>query len=575
MTILNPVNRSNNNFAGLDRGFNQRFIIDPSIAVGPDKFDGIYTPNKTEDIVETLNEINSSGESIKSGQIRVTSGGHCYENFVFQQSTEGPGHSRYIFNLSAMNEISEETLEGTEYITIQPGASNFQMQTILHAKYGKTLPGGSCYSVCAGGHIAGGGYGLLSRLHGLTVDYLAGVEIITPPKTIDDDFKIRYFTKTDADNLNKAHRGGGAGNFGIITKYYFEKNKLPPSPEHALFYVIPVPWSQFTNGNPENNKVQFAAFCQRFQEACEALPWQAFVLGKFSYAANHASDEMHMLIQVVYGQGSGHASNILGGLDVPEIDESEALGIIEVFHEALGLFAPDAASLKIRKNKIVTLIGHPVSATVELGRVYDLPWIKMTQMLNGSGDNNSGKYKSSYMKEPHTEAEAGAAFDFLTGPGAEVSGTDDYYKSQTLIQIDSYGGQINEMDKDENTVVRARNSTLKLQYQTYWKELEGTPSTDGNAIITWLNNGYSNIHSTVNGTSFPAWGDNYEGCYYNYCDRHIGVNNNYTGDPGEATRGDFMALYFGAAKDELMEIKTSVDPQNIFAFSQSIPVTEL
>ena len=121
----------------------------------------------------------------------------------------------------------------------------------------------------------------------------------------------------------------------------------------------------------------------------------------------------------------------------------------------------------------------------------------MTQMLNGSGDNNSGKYKSSYMKGPHTEAEAGAAFDFLTGPGAEVSGTDDYYKSQTLIQIDSYGGQINEMDKDENTVVRARNSTLKLQYQTYWKELEGTPSTDGNAIITWLNNGYSNIHSTA------------------------------------------------------------------------------
>jgi FAD/FMN-containing dehydrogenase len=39
-----------------------------------------------------------------------------------------------------------------------------------------TIPGGSCYSVGAGGHICGGGYGLLSRKYGLTVDHLVAVQ---------------------------------------------------------------------------------------------------------------------------------------------------------------------------------------------------------------------------------------------------------------------------------------------------------------------------------------------------------------------------------------------------------------
>ncbi|WP_164214151.1 FAD-binding protein, partial [Stenotrophomonas maltophilia] len=51
-------------------------------------------------------------------------------------------------------------------------------RTLLNG-FGKTLPAGSCYSVGAGGHITGGGYGLLSRLHGLTVDWLTGVDIVT------------------------------------------------------------------------------------------------------------------------------------------------------------------------------------------------------------------------------------------------------------------------------------------------------------------------------------------------------------------------------------------------------------
>jgi FAD/FMN-containing dehydrogenase len=49
----------------------------------------------------------------------------------------------------------------------------------LDWQFGKTLPAGSCYSVGLGGHICGGGYGLMSRAFGLTVDWLTGIRVGT------------------------------------------------------------------------------------------------------------------------------------------------------------------------------------------------------------------------------------------------------------------------------------------------------------------------------------------------------------------------------------------------------------
>ena len=81
--------------------------------------------------------------------------------------------------------------------------------------HGKVLPSGSCYSVGLGGHICGGGDGILSRLYGITVDWLTGVEVV-----VKDDptrpARLIYVSKdsTDCDerDLWWAHTGGGGGN---------------------------------------------------------------------------------------------------------------------------------------------------------------------------------------------------------------------------------------------------------------------------------------------------------------------------------------------------------------------------
>lgn len=143
----------------------------------------------------------------------------------------------------------------------------------------------------------------------------------------------------------------------------------------------------------------------------------------------------------------------------------------------------------------------------------------MTQLLNGSGENQNGKYKSSYIAGNFVLNESSAIAEFLTGTQENnpVPGSADL--SQTLIQIDSYGAQINAMDTDQtpvNTAIAARGSVLKTQYQTYWKNYEDTsdPTTQETEIVTWFNAGYNYIHAQAQplilapDNGYPLWGKN-------------------------------------------------------------------
>lgn len=561
-----------NNFPGLDRGFNQRFKLDDNLSER--QGEGVYLVTDAQDIIQTLNNIQKY--SPKSGEIKVIAGGHCYENFTFQSAadTDSGARTRFVIDLSNMRGIHEEKINNIDYVVIEPGASNWLIQQTLHSLYGAAVPGGSCYSVCAGGHVAGGGYGLLSRLHGLTVDYLAGVEMVIPG-TQNGGFKRRTFTPdADADRLDWACRGGGSGHFGIITKYYFEKTRVPKAPERALFIALPVPWKQFA-GSGGSGAAGFGAFMQAYYDACNALPGQAFALGKFS-CMTAETDVMSIVMQVVYGASTRHDA-ALGGKTIEALASKDAaLNVIQSFASRLNkwIAAPETSAWR---KQALSLPGHPVSAAISLDTVYDLPWIDMTQLLSGSGENQNGKYKSCNMVANFTASEAAAMYAFLTNTqnGNPAPASADL--SQTLIQVDSYGLQINNMDDATraHTAIAARNCALKLQYQTYWKTLEGTTPEQAKRseqdIVSWFNAGYNAIYrqGTNNASGFPVWGDRYQGCYFNYPDKQLGVNPDYKPDPGEQY-GDFTQIYFGdAVAEKLKAIKAEIDPNNVFAFAQS------
>lgn len=144
-------------FESLTKGFNARWTA-PNAKV-------IYLPLRSSGIPAAIFSAQREGHA---GSLRVRGGGHCYEDFVFNPGTTA------ILDMSLLNDVGFDAEKGVFYA--EAGANNYDLQSRL-IRMGRTLPGGSCPSVGLGGHICGGGFGVLSRCYGLTVDWLTGVAL--------------------------------------------------------------------------------------------------------------------------------------------------------------------------------------------------------------------------------------------------------------------------------------------------------------------------------------------------------------------------------------------------------------
>lgn len=87
-------------------------------------------------------------------------------------------------------------------------------------QHGLIVGFGDSATVGIGGLTLGGGIGYLVRKHGLTIDSLLAVEIVTPTG------EILIADETSHPDLFWAVRGGG-GNFGIVTRFKYRLHTLP------------------------------------------------------------------------------------------------------------------------------------------------------------------------------------------------------------------------------------------------------------------------------------------------------------------------------------------------------------
>jgi FAD/FMN-containing dehydrogenase len=188
------------------------------------------------ELCETAEQAAEALQRIVDAGMRPTirSGGHCYEDFV----VNNPGGA--ILDLSLLKSVSLPG-DDTRY-RISPGLELGEVYIDLYKRHGVTIPGGSCYEVGAGGHISGGGYGVLSRLHGLTVDYLSAVEILTVDGK--GHVALRRIDKDHDPDLFRACRGGGGGNFGVITGFLFDR--LPAAPSEVVNSHLSFDWATMT-----------------------------------------------------------------------------------------------------------------------------------------------------------------------------------------------------------------------------------------------------------------------------------------------------------------------------------------
>ncbi|MGW3967126.1 FAD-binding oxidoreductase [Amycolatopsis sp. NPDC005003] len=128
------------------------------------------------------------------------------------------------------------------------------------AAAGRVLPAGLCGAVGVAGLTLGGGIGVVDRKYGLTCDHLEAARIVTA------DSRVRTVSATAEPDLFWALRGGGGGNFGIVTGFTFRtvpaadlatySLEFPAAARAALFGA----WQDWLPGMPDElwSAIEFA-----------------------------------------------------------------------------------------------------------------------------------------------------------------------------------------------------------------------------------------------------------------------------------------------------------------------------
>ncbi|MFF4575526.1 FAD-dependent oxidoreductase [Streptomyces sp. NPDC001410] len=526
-------------YEALRRGFNQRWVAGP---------DYVVVAASTADVVAALNTHLAGTVGLASPPRRITvrSGGHCYENFVCGDDVA------VIIDVSTMDGVYYDT--EMEAYCVEAGATNWHTVTQLYRRHGLTVPGGSCYSVGAGGHISGGGFGLLSRLHGLTVDYLYAVEVVTVRDRSHAEVTVARKDSPEraVQDLWWAHTGGGGGNFGVVTRYWFRG--LPEPPAQVLTRALAWEWDLF-KAYPDKFKSLVGRYGEFYlaEQTGEGGPdflrdfdyRDLFTLLKLN---NHAKGKVGLVIQLdgTRRDSIERLNRFLNWL-APEEDYPQTL-----FDLAMGEHRP------LNDQFIPTR----------------LPWLTATQNFNDSGPSRCGKYKSAYHTGNFSERQLDVLFDHLTS---------EYKNEDALLQVDSYGGRINDVDPFA-TAVPQRSSVLKLQYQAYWTWGDDA-NHDGvwdyqDALVDpsiaaphlkWIRDFYQDMYAETGGVPVMPTPEvpgitNTDGCYINYPD--VDLNDPEFNDPVEGQ--PWYLLYYGANYERLQRTKAYWDPRNVFRHEQSV-----
>ena len=149
-------------------------------------------------------------------------GGHSYGGY----STTSSG---IVVDVTKMKYVH---LRPSGTALVGAGALLIDVYTALWAHH-RMIPGGSCPTVGIAGFTLGGGHGFSSRRFGLGSDNVKELTIVTA------DGKVRICGARHNADLYWACRGGGGGNFGVVTNFTFKTHAV----DGVSTFSIRWPWS--------------------------------------------------------------------------------------------------------------------------------------------------------------------------------------------------------------------------------------------------------------------------------------------------------------------------------------------
>ncbi|MFE0105827.1 FAD-binding oxidoreductase [Streptomyces sp. NPDC059009] len=509
------VTPADRRYPDLVRGWNQRYVSTP---------DAVHLVETAAQVAHVVEQAVARGK-----RLTVRSGGHCWEEFTFHPDVD------VVIDMTRMNRVFYDPAQRA--FAVEPGAHLIDVYELLYRTWGVTVPGGTCYQVGAGGHVAGGGWGMLCRRDGLIVDHLYAVEAVV----VDADGTTRTIHATREPNdphhdLWWAHTGAGGGNFGVVTRYWFRSpdatgddptTLLPQPPAEVLLSAVSWPW--------------------------DALDERSFTRLVHNYGAWHkkhsSPDSPHTALCSLFSLNHRSAGAI-GLITQVDADRPDAENLLHDFLEAL------TDGVDIPHEPARTTLGE-FAPMPDLAPPRRMPWLQATRYF-GTGNANAndptqkGDFKSAYLRDTFTDTHLAALYQHLS--------REDLGNPTASVMLSSFGGQVSAVD-NAATASAHREAVFKAAWMIWW-----TDPADEAACLAWIRESYHGVFAATGGVPVPD--DTTDGCFINYPDIDLG-------DPAYNTSATpWHALYYKDNYPRLQEIKGRYDPRDTFRHSQSIRLPE-
>jgi FAD/FMN-containing dehydrogenase len=125
-------------------------------------------------------------------------------------------------------------------VRVAPGATLGDLDRATEP-HGLAVPAGVISGTGVGGLTLGGGIGWLTRAHGLSIDNLLGVDVVTASG------EVVHASSEENPDLFWAIRGGG-GNFGVVSSFTFRAHPLGPDIYAGTFIYRADRWREALRG---------------------------------------------------------------------------------------------------------------------------------------------------------------------------------------------------------------------------------------------------------------------------------------------------------------------------------------
>ncbi|KAF8741092.1 hypothetical protein HU200_013653 [Digitaria exilis] len=146
----------------------------------------------------------------------VRSGGHDYEGLSYRSVRP---EEFAVLDLAGLRAVRVDSGDDTAWV--DSGATLGELYyTIAKNNPGVAFPAGICPTIGVGGHLSGGGIGMMMRKFGLAVDNVLDAKLVNADGDLVDRAAM-------GEDLFWAIRGGGGGNFGIVVSWKVNLVKVP------------------------------------------------------------------------------------------------------------------------------------------------------------------------------------------------------------------------------------------------------------------------------------------------------------------------------------------------------------